>query len=169
MANPPYLRSQQQDDLDQKYKKRLFALVAQEHGKVVSAKTDLFAFFIYHSYGFLRPNGRLSFVTSASWLTADYGYELQRFLLDKMKLVAVLASETESFFNQVDQNTVIFVAEKRQDNQPPSSDEIIRFVTFKKRLDELLPNDHTHWAALQQLVSRVDYLSKVIMRMIPCV
>jgi len=156
VANPPYLRSQQQDDLDPEYKKRLYALVAREHGITVPAKTDLFAFFIYHSYDFLRPLGRLAFVTSASWLTADYGYQLQRFLLEKMRLVAVFASETESFFSQVDQNTVLFVTEKRQDNQIPKEDEIIRFVTLKKRLDELLPLDHTHWSSLQQLVARID-------------
>ena len=156
VANPPYLRSQNQDDLDPKYKERLFALVAQEHGIAASAKTDLFAFFIYHAYGFLRSHGRLAFVTSASWLTADYGYEIQRFFLDKMRLVAVFASEAESFFNQVDQNTVLFVAEKRQDNESPTQDEIIRFVTLKKRLDELIPNDHAHWTTLQRFISRID-------------
>jgi len=159
VANPPYLRSQQQDDLDPAYKKRLCSLVATEHGIAVPAKTDLFAFFIYHSYDFLRPLGRLAFVTSASWLTADYGYQLQRFLLEKMRLVAVFASETESFFSQVEQNTVLFVAEKRRDNQISDEKEIIRFVTLKKRLDELLPFDHTHWSSLQQLIARIDTVS----------
>lgn len=159
VANPPYLRSQQQDDLDPSYKKRLCSLVATEHGMTVTAKTDLFAFFIYHSYDFLRPSGRLAFVTSASWLTADYGYQLQRFLLEKMRLIAVFASETESFFSQVEQNTVLFVAEKRRDDEICDEQEIIRFITLKKRLDDLLPLDHTHWSSLQQLVARIDTVS----------
>jgi methylase of polypeptide subunit release factors len=47
IGNPPYLRSQNQDDLDSAYKGRLFAS-AKSLGIAAAGKTDLFLFFIYH-------------------------------------------------------------------------------------------------------------------------
>jgi methylase of polypeptide subunit release factors len=97
VANPPYLRSQNQDDLNEKYKNTLFA-AAFKNGIKAAAKTDLFAFFMYKALEFLEPGGRLGFVVSASWLTADFGATLQRVLLERFKLLAVVGSRVESFF-----------------------------------------------------------------------
>jgi hypothetical protein len=52
VANPPYLKSQKQDDLNPKYKSTLFDAAAK-NGVLASQKTDLFAFFIYKSPEFL--------------------------------------------------------------------------------------------------------------------
>ncbi len=156
VANPPYLRSQHQDDLDPDYKKKLYSTVGLENGTEFPAKTDSFAFFVYHAYQFLRPGGRLAFVTSASWLTTDYGYSLQRFLIEKLRLIAIIGSEVESFFTQVDQNTVLFVAEKREVNSRPAKDEIIRFVTLKQRLDDLVTDESRRWMEMQKLVDRIE-------------
>lgn len=156
VANPPYLKSQHQDDLDPKYKNRLFSLVVTEHGLEAPPKTDLFAFFIYHAYTFLKPGGRLGFVTSSSWLTAEYGSFLQKFLLDFFKLIAVIGSDVESFFSQVDQNTVLFVAEKRGKSVAATTTETIRFVSFKKTLEELMPADDERWSFIQKLVDKIE-------------
>src|SRR5262249_11690581 len=126
VANPPYLRSQNQDDLNVKYKKTLFDSAAK-NGVSAAAKTDLFAFFVYKALEFLRPGGRLSFVVSASWLTADFGATLQRVLVEKLKLIAVIGSRVESFFSQVDVNTVLIIAELRH-QATPDPGETIRFV-----------------------------------------
>jgi hypothetical protein len=73
------LRSQNQDDLNEKYKKTLFDS-AGKNGIHSAAKTDLFAFFIYKALELLEPGGWLGFVVSSSWLTADFGATLQRVL-----------------------------------------------------------------------------------------
>jgi SAM-dependent methyltransferase len=91
IGNPPYLRAQNQDDLDTGYKRQLFAAAARA-GIKAEAKTDLFAFFIYHAIRFLPVGGRLGFVTPASWLTSDYAVALQTLLLGDLRLVAVVAS-----------------------------------------------------------------------------
>lgn len=156
VANPPYLKSQQQDDLDPEYKRRLFSLVVSEHGLEASSKTDLFAFFVYHAYTFLKPGGRLGFVTSSSWLTAEYGAFLQKFLLNFFKLIAVIGSDVESFFSQVDQNTVLFVAERRCKGCGPAPAETIRFASFKKTLEELIPAGHERWSFIQNLVDKIE-------------
>ena len=156
VANPPYLRSQHQDDLDPRYKDRLFGVVFREHGIEAPSKSDLFAFFAYHAHPFLKVGGRIAFVTSSSWLTADYGSRLQRFLLDKFNLIAVIGSDAESFFTQVDQNTVLFVAEKRAPDTRPGPDELVRFVTLKRPLTEISQPGLQYWKKVEDLVDRIE-------------
>ena len=156
VGNPPYLRSQHQDDLDPQYKKSLFRSVLREHGIEAPSKSDLFAFFAYHAHPFLKVGGRIAFVTSSSWLTADYGYRLQRFLLEKFNLIAVIGSDSESFFTQVEQNTVLFVAEKREPDIRPSPDEIVRFVTLKQPLADISPSGQRYWRSVGNLVDRIE-------------
>jgi hypothetical protein len=154
VGNPPYLRSQHQDDLDAKYKGRLFG-AAQTVGVKALPKTDMFAFFVYHGLGFLRPGGRLGFVTSASWLTSEFGSQLQRTLLEQCKIVAIVWSARESFFSQVDINTVLIIAEKR--SQPrPAKDELIRFVTLKAPLADLWPDSPTYWTGVHALADEIE-------------
>jgi SAM-dependent methyltransferase len=156
IANPPYIRSQYQDDLNAGYKRNLYKLVLKELQIKPPAKTDLFAFFAYHGLALLKPGGRLAFVTSAAWLTAGYGASMQRFLLERFRLIAVVASEAESFFSQVDQNTVMIVAAKRPEHEVPNKDELIRFVTLQKRLGEIVPSDGRRWAALRELIDQIE-------------
>jgi len=155
VANPPYLRSQNQDDLNDKYKKTLFDS-AGKNGVNAAAKTDLFAFFIYKTLEFLKPGGRLGFVVSSSWLTAEFGATLQRVLLERFKLIAVIGSRVESFFSQVEVNTVLIIAERRREEKR-DPDEIIRFVALKRKLTEMLePRADGYWGRVQDLVDSVE-------------
>lgn len=154
IGNPPYLRSQNQDDLDKNYKVKLFH-AALRNGIRAASKTDLFAFFIYKALEFMRPGSRIGFVTSASWLTAEFGAALQRLLLEKLRLVAVIGSNAESFFSQVDVNTVLLVAEMRE-KASPGRGEYIRFVTLKKRLEELFPSGIHYWSSVVSFADRVE-------------
>jgi type I restriction enzyme M protein len=97
VGNPPYLRSQNQDDLDPDYRMQLFPAAAVA-GVKARPKTDLFAFFIYHALRFMRVGSRLGFVTPASWLTSDYAISLQTLLLGGLCLIAIISSSVESFF-----------------------------------------------------------------------
>jgi hypothetical protein len=72
--------------------------------------------------------------------------------LERFKLVAVIGSRVESFFSQVEVNTVLIVAERRRDEKKDPS-EIIRFVALKRTLNEILePKAQGYWR-------RVRYLS----------
>jgi methylase of polypeptide subunit release factors len=158
VANPPYLRSQHQDDLNPSYKETLFG-AAGKIGIKPAAKSDLLAFFLYKSLEFLKPGGRLGFVVSGSWLTSDFGATLQQVLLTKLRLIAVIGSSVESFFSQVQVNTVLIVAERRTEGGP-KPDEIIRFVRLNRRLDELLAaEDAEYWNTVLNLVDAVELAS----------
>jgi len=156
VGNPPYLRSQNQDDLDPSYKARLFQS-ARGNGIQAAKKTDLFAFFVYQSLAFMRPGSRLAFITSSSWLTSDFGIPLKALLLDRLRLVALVSSSVESFLSQVDINTVLLIAEMREvpGVQPG---EMLRFVTLKKPLSELFDSDDAdrYWASLVAFADAVE-------------
>ena len=137
IGNPPYLRSQNQDDLDPDYRTKLFS-AATAAGIRAPAKTDLFAFFIYHATRFMKPGARLGFVTPASWLTADYAATLQRLLTDDLRVIAIVASTAEAFFPQVEMNAVLLIAEKCAPADGPPDERPLRFVTLKKRIATLL-------------------------------
>jgi type I restriction-modification system DNA methylase subunit len=155
LGNPPYLRSQNQDDLDPNYRKTLFQ-AALKAGFKAPPKTDLFAFFIYHSARFMKPGSRLGFVTPASWLTADYASSLQEALLGSIRLVAVIASNAESFFPQVDINTVLLVAEKVEDG---AEDLPIRFVTLKRAMAQLTAGKDPYWARVASIAREIEAVS----------
>ena len=144
IGNPPYLRSQNQDDLDQDYRAKLFTAAAKS-GVKAPAKTDLFVFFIYHALRFMQVGSRLGYVTPASWLTADYALSLQIVFLGEVRLSAVIASSAESFFPQVDVNTVLLVAEKVAKG---GADEPIRFVTLKQPIAKLVSDKGTYWSRM---------------------
>lgn len=152
VGNPPYLRSQNQDDLDSSYRTKLFQ-AAIAAGIDASSKTDLFVFFIYHALRFMKVGSRLGFVTPSSWLTADYAVSLQRLLLNGLRLVAVIGSGAESFFPQVDVNAVLLVAEKVEGD---GSDEPIRFVTLKQPIAQLTDGVDEYWTRVTGLVRDIE-------------
>ena len=152
VGNPPYLRSQNQDDLDPTYRNSLFQTAANA-GVAANAKTDLFAFFIYHSLQFMRDGSRLGFVTPASWLTSDYAVALRQVLLQSVRLVAVIASSAESFFPQVNVNTVLLIAEKAG---PGAEREFIRFVTLKRPIEQLTSGKADYWSRVIKLAVDIE-------------
>lgn len=158
VANPPYLKSQKQDDLDPAYKATLFDAAAK-NGVAAPQKTDLFAFFIYKALEFMPPGSRLGFVVSASWLTADFGATLQDVLLRRFKLIAVIGSSVEAFFTQVDVNAVLIVAEKRTDAKI-EPEEKVRFVNLKRRLEDIFAGEPSeYWGRVTGLADAIELSS----------
>ena len=143
VGNPPYLRSQNQDDLDPAYRQELFSSAGRV-GVNAARKTDLFAFFVYHAMQFMQPGSRLGIITSSSWLTAHFGAPLQRFLLDNFRDLLIIGSRSEAFFSQVEVNTVI-TSGLRVEKPSRDPGEILRFVVLKKRIVEILPTGNLYW------------------------
>ena len=154
IGNPPYLRSQNQDDLDSRYRAQLFSAAARV-GIKAPAKTDLFAFFIYHAMRFMQVGSRLGFVTPASWLTADYAVTLQRLLTRELRLVAIIASNAESLFPQVDVNAALLVAEKAAPEAGHEGKSLLRFVTLKAPIAALLAGSGDYWDRMVKLTDRI--------------
>lgn len=152
VGNPPYLRSQNQDDLDPAYRKRLFQ-AALNAGFNPGAKTDLFAFFIYHATKLMKEGSRLGFVTPASWLTADYAIALQKALLGRIQVRSIISSSAESFFPQADVNAVLLIAEKVSEH---AKREPIRFVTLKQPIEKLTQGKGPYWDRIITLAQEIE-------------
>ncbi|HEY0307838.1 MAG TPA: N-6 DNA methylase [Acidobacteriaceae bacterium] len=154
IGNPPYLRSQNQDDLDPMYRAQLFS-AAGAAGVKAPPKTDLFAFFIYHAMRFMKPGSRLGFVTPSSWLTADYATTLQRLLTSDLRLVALVASSVESLFPQVDINAALLIAERVAPEAQLQDQTALRFVTLKSPIANILKGTGDYWKRVVQLTDRI--------------
>ena len=71
----------------------------------------------------------------------------------------LITSNAESFFSQVDVNTVLLIAEMRA-TRGPRPNEYIQFVTLKKRLEELFPPGPNYWPSLLRFTDSVEEAKK---------
>ena len=165
IGNPPYLRRQDigtgYDD-PEAYRNKLW-----EQFPKYDHYSDLYVFVFDKASQFIKPGGRLCFVTANSWLDAEYGAELKRFFLQYFKLIAVFESRCEPWFENAEVNTVVTVLEKVANDSLKStnllSEELsqhkVAFVKFKKPLTEIinLPlDDPSRYDMYARLVADVE-------------
>lgn len=106
----------------------------------ISEFADLYVSLFWHAAAFLQPGGRMGIVTSNAWLDVAYGRELQQFFLNHFKIVAILESRCEPWFEQAAVNTVVTVLERCTD-ATERANHLVRFVQIKQPLAKLLPHD----------------------------
>src|SRR5258705_2355402 len=104
---------------------------------VWSRRSDIYVYFVAHSTRFLRPQGRLVFLTAGRWLDVGYGAALRAFLLRNFRIIAIIESGVESFFADASINTVITVLEREQ-NSAAQTENPVRFVRLNTPLREIL-------------------------------
>jgi Eco57I restriction-modification methylase len=139
-GNPPYLR---QEDIAKNNKKSYSALVKSEWpGLKLSGRSDLHVYFWPHASKLLTEGGYFGFLTSASWLDVEYGFHLQRWILQNFELVAVLESICEPWFTGARVATAVTIL-RRCSNAEKRAQNLVRFVQLRKPLRELLANDGT--------------------------
>ena len=73
LANPPYVRSEKQDKLDEALWKKAFP-------QVVGSRTDTLVYFYARALQTLRDSGWLAFVTSNKYMRSQYGSNLREHL-----------------------------------------------------------------------------------------
>ncbi len=126
----------------------------------LSGQADIYAYLFYHAAAFLKEGGRLGVVTSNAWLDVAYGVELKRFFLRHFKIVAVVASWCEPWFQDAAVNTAFTILERCEDAQERAAN-AVRFVKVKQPLADLLPADlmlqeNTRWQKVDALVSQIE-------------
>lgn len=130
----------------------------------LSGQADIYAYLFLHAAKFLEEDGRMGFITSNSYLDVGYGYELKRFFLNRFKVVAIVASWAEPWFDFAAVNTVFTILEKC-DNAAERDTNVVRFVKLKRKLADLIPypdlemEDDKRWNQIDSLVRRIE-LSK---------
>ena len=102
----------------------------------------------------------MGFITANSWLDVAYGYELQKFMLNNFKIIAILESRCEPWFEDAAVNTVVTVLE-RCSNKADRDNHTAKFVKIEKKLADLIPQDiklekTERWGHLEVLVDGID-------------
>jgi len=150
-----------QKEFDRCRKLKLPYSELREHAELkLSGKADILAYLFFHIARFVAPGGRMGIITSNAWLDVDYGHELQQFLLDNFKIIAVLESRCEPWFTEADINTVATILEKCE-SERERDDHLVKFVRVKKPLAELLPGSAAlstpeRWAVVQRHAARIE-------------
>lgn len=173
VMNPPYTRQEEMGDIVEEEKKKVYKRCIKDWEEMrkdkytkekkpkISKRSSIYVYFFIHGGYFLREGGRMGFITSNSWLDTDYGGDLQRYFLENFKIVAVIESKVERWFEDADINTAITILERC--SKPEERDNnIVKFVLLKKPLSELIPraekadDEVKRWRRIEELVKFIE-------------
>src|SRR5262249_33232663 len=90
------------------------------------------------------------FLTASSWLDVAYGARLREFLLANFRVIAVIESGCESFFQDASINTTITVLERDPDAAGREA-QPVRFVQLTRPLDEVINAAHSAKGLARQI------------------
>ena len=141
VGNPPYTRQEELEDevFGERYKERIMhALKADFPDLELAKRSGIYAYFFPHGAKFLRVGGRLGFVCLRSWLDTSYGRTLGSFFLDHFKIVAVIESSAEKWFEDAQMLPVVVILEACKSKSARSEHEV-KFVQLKVPLAEIIP------------------------------
>lgn len=144
IGNPPYVRYQEIPRLGDKgalrdqTKDYLYQVVERAWpGIKLSKQSDLHVYFWPVATQFLVEKGTFGFLTSSSWLDAKYGFRLQRWILMNFRIVTIIESVKEPWFEDARIKTCVTILERCSSEHARNSN-IVRFVRLKHPLDEVL-------------------------------
>ena len=135
VGNPPYIR---QEGIGTAEKSRYSALFRREWPgqKILSGRSDIYAYFFSHAAHFLKPGGYLGFVTSIGWLDTEYGFRLQELFLRNFKIIAVIESQVEKWFEDARVTTAVTILQREPDREMRDNNKV-RFIQLRKPLAEI--------------------------------
>jgi len=175
IGNFPYIRQELIERRIKGYKQQLDKLLTKEwkgeYGELfdsdgvllLSGQADIYTYLFFHVSRFLNEDGgRLGIVSSSAWLEVDYGYELQKFFLKNFKIIAVLETLAENWFEDVPIITSVTILERCTKKEDRNNNNV-KFVKFKKALKEIIPQDMKmapiqRWASMDRLVISIERL-----------
>jgi len=136
---------------------------------LLSGQADIYTYLFFHGARFLEEGGRLGFVTSNAWLDVAYGAELKCFFLEKFKVITIVESRVEPWFEDPSVNTVFTILE-RCDDAEERAQHTVKFVKLKKRFAELIPHrdlkieEARRWEHINRLVAKIESLGAEYLR-----
>ncbi len=137
VCNPPYTSG---DALPKEYKDQINADIEQTTGIGVSARSPLYAYFLFHARSFLSSGDRAAFLTPDSFLTTAYGESLKQFLLDEFSISAFVQFDPagESIFEDAQVTALVSFLEASSGDHGGET----RFI----RVDESIDSSTLHEA-----------------------
>lgn len=136
VGNPPYIRQEHLSPLE-KSKLRLTLEADWGAGRPdFSGRSDIYVHFFSHAGALVRPGGYVGLVTSVGWLDTDYGFRLQEFLLSHFRIVAVIESQVDKWFEDARVTTAVTVLQREEDPIVRRSN-LVKFVELRAPLSEI--------------------------------
>jgi len=130
-------------------------------GLKLSGRSDLHCYFWPVAASFLKEGGYFGFLTSSSWLDVEYGFALQGWILQNFKVLAVIESLDEPWFQDARVKTAITILQRCGAEQQRLSN-VVRFVRLLRPVAALLGDrPHGDEAARQEAV---EALRRLILR-----
>jgi type I restriction-modification system DNA methylase subunit len=169
VGNPPYTRQEEMPEIApevKEYKEKIIKKALEDNtGKriaEISKRAGIHAYFFVHGTKFLQNGGGFGFIVSNSWLDVDYGKGLQEFFLNNYKIIAIIESKVERWFEEADVNTCIVILEKSKDKKE-RNENLVRFVYLFKPLTYFIPPAEEMWQKQIERLNEIDKLKKTIM------
>jgi type I restriction-modification system DNA methylase subunit len=138
VGNLPYIR---QEDIDNKKKEQEKVETFLEGNgfkkETPNNTSDFHVYFWYHILPFLKEGSRVGFLTSDTWLNVEYGNDLKKFITNYFKIIAIIDSSVERWFEGALVNTVITILE-RTDSKEKRDDNNIKFVRINGKVSEIV-------------------------------
>jgi Eco57I restriction-modification methylase len=135
VGNPPYVR---QEKIGSDEKGKISRVISSRWpGLRLSGRADIHCYFWPAAAALLREGGYFGFLTSSSWLDVEYGFALQRWILQNFKLIGVLESTAEPWFPDARIKTCVTVLQRCNDAAERTAT-LVKFVRVKRPLAEVI-------------------------------
>ncbi|HSM55493.1 MAG TPA: N-6 DNA methylase, partial [Candidatus Sulfomarinibacteraceae bacterium] len=172
VGNPPYTRAEWLDRLQEEVgrqmamfdeasasetRRKQSLIPARLWNKGLNRRAGLHTYFFLHGARFLREGGRFGFVLPNNWLDVGYGAALKQFLLEQFRLLALIESTVERWFDDARVNTCLVILQKCSDVQERAA-QPVRFVQLRRPLAALIdaaPGDAARFERVEALASRL--------------
>jgi type I restriction-modification system DNA methylase subunit len=151
VGNPPYTRQEEISEIspeDSEYKEKTIKSALFSHDTRVAKigkRAGIYAYFFVHGTKFLKEGGYFGFIVLNSWLDVDYGKDLQEFFLGNYKIIAVIESKVERWFEDADINTCIVILKKCKDEKERDENNVRFPVCFFKKAAALFYPTDAKW------------------------
>ena len=162
VGNPPYTRQEEISETGVEKDKLIEDVLKSNKIISISKRAGIHTYFFVHGTKFLKEGGYFGFIVSNSWLDVDYGKGLQEFFLNNYKIIAIIESKVERWFEDADINTCIIILQKCKDKNEREAN-LVRFVYLKKPLRHFIPPAQDIWEKQVERMNVIDDLKKTIL------
>ena len=164
VGNPPYTRQEEIPEIGVNKEKLIQNALYIGDKKVaeIGKQAGIYVYFFVHGTKFLVEGGYFGFIVSNSWLDVDYGKGLQELFLNNYKIIAIIESKVERWFEAADINTCIVILQKCKDKKE-RDDNLVHFVYLKRTLRSFIPPAQDMWEKQVERLNEIDKLRKTIL------
>ena len=165
VGNPPYSRQEKIQEIGVDKGILIDKALKDLSGKKlahIGKRAGIYAYFFVHGTKFLKDKGYFGFIVSNSWLDVDYGKGLQELFLNNYKIIAIIESKVERWFEAADINTCIVILQKCKDKKERDAN-LVRFAYLKQPLRRFIPPAQDMWEKEVERQTAIDKLKKTIL------